>query len=59
MKKGVLEGMSIDCDNNPILLWKKEDLGVMSIDYGHTLNLVGLMVVMAEMLIDYYYNETN
>jgi hypothetical protein len=59
MKRGVLEGMSIDCDNNQILLWKKEDLGVMSVDYGHTLNPVVLMVVTALMIDDYYYNETN
>ena len=51
--------MSIDCDNNQIHSRKKEDLGVMSVDYGHTLNLVGLMVVMVEMSIDCYYNEAN
>lgn len=59
MKEGVLEGMSIDCDNNQVHLRKKEVLGVMSVDYDHTLNLVGLMVVMVEMSIDCYYNEAN
>ena len=59
MKGEVLEEMSIDCDNNQDLLWKKEDLGVLSVDYGHTLNHVGLMVVMVVMSIDCYYNEAN
>ena len=59
MKEGVLEGMSIDYDNNQVHLRKKEDLGVMSVDYDHTLNPVVLMVVTATMIDDYYYNETN
>jgi hypothetical protein len=59
MKMVVLEGMTIDCDNNQDLLWKKEDLGVMSVDYDRTLNPVVLMVVTALMIDDYYYNETN
>jgi len=51
--------MLTDCDNNQVHLRKKEVLEGMSIDYGHTLNLVGLMEVMAEMSIDCYYNEAN
>ena len=59
MKKGVLEGMSIDCDNNQVHLRKKEDLGVMSVDYGHTLHVLEWTEVTVTMIYDYYYNETN